>query len=696
MANPTPNPSQAFYGFMQYVHPELRPIAERTFSPYLEAINNGVPPKEAWKRLHPKDGSIEQFVNAAQSGQLPPGYVPRDLYNEFSDYMTNIGIPLPVVREDTGVREGVGPFLRGVIEPFKGLYNLPWDVATAALEDPKHGLLKALGTATVSPMMHGGSEFVEGVRNIQQGDVGQGLARALLGVTETLSFPAMFVSPLAAGAAMATSAAGLHGLQKYRDTGEFPVSSTLGEAAGGTLMAALGGGRGTPTNIAQEAAETASALPRAITRGIGIRLPFGEGFRAGVLRETVTSPAKATYDMLQKAQLSRGLWPSAATIDPYTGQVTAMGHLSQMVSGARRFVGEILGEKGRRLDKVEFWEMQDPYTGSRYIVNTGTGEVLDAFPPDVAKIRQSRELFKKPVHDAKELAAAAHGVKEILWKRYEKLFLDPFGHEPITKADFDALRQNLLTRTDILKAEDIAALQQTYDAKQLPFKTVREAQQRLQVLNAELENYYRATREKPAVASEMQINTQKLRAEADAIRELLSRKAQELIQKHPERALAMLSPEARAALPDIATLANYVSGLPKNYGDAKLLASNLAGRYRLGWEGVPPGEEHAMIERIRFNLDEGPVTDFKAYASAPGIIRRLTTISPRNVAARTAGKMLVSSPELAEEVPFQVPVPSPGGPVGRNLGRIAAREVLGTPARMGQHQISKKQKEKEK
>jgi hypothetical protein len=367
-----------------------------------------------------------------------------------------------------------------------------------------------------------------------------------------------------------------------------------------------------------------------------------------------------------------------------------MGHLSQMLSGVRRFVGETLGVSGRRIGKVEFWEMRDPYTGGQYIVNTRTGEVLDAFPPDVAKIRQSRGLFKKPVRDAEELAASAHAVKEILWKRYEKLFLEPFGHEKLTKADFDALRQNLLTRTDILKAEDIAALQQTYDAKQLPFKTVREAQQRLQVLNAELENYYRATREKPAVASEMQINTQKLRAEADAIRELLSRKAQELIQKHPERALAMLSPEARAALPDIATLANYVSGLPRSYGDAKLLAANLAGRYRLGWEGVPPGEETELMQRFRISAKSiGP--DISTYASIPRDIRKLSKISPRNVAARTAGKMLISLPELAEEVPFRVPVPSPGGPVGRLAGRIAAREVLSTPARMGQHQISKKE-----
>jgi hypothetical protein len=689
--------------FMQFAHPDVRPVMERMFQPYREALLKGVPPREAWKLLRQTaDIPIEQFAVDAQSGKLPPGYVHPDVYDEFSKYAAKRGVHLGVgplaaqggvaprqVPADTGVREGIGPFFRGMIEPWKGLYNLPWDVATAALEDPKHGLLKVLA----SPVIHGGSEFLEGIRNVQQGDVGQGLARALLGATEAVSLPAMFVSPLAAGAAMAASAAGLHGLQKYRETGEFPVSSTLGEATGGTLMAALGGGRGTPTNIVQEAAETASAIPRAITRGVGIRMPFGEGFRAGVLRETVSSPTEATYGMLQKGQLGRGLWPRQEAVDPYKGQVTAMGHLSQMLSGARRFTGEIQGATGRRIGKVEFLEMQDPYTGSRYIVNTRTGEVFDTFPQNVTKIRRSRGPFQKPLRDAEELAATARGVKEILWKRYEKLFLELFGHERLVKADFDALRENLRTRTDILKAEDIKALQKIYNEKKLPFTTVREAQQRLQVLNAELERYYQATREKPAVTSKMQIDTRALQAEADAIRELLGRKAQELIQQHPERALAALSPEARAALPDIATLANYVRDLPKSYGDAKLLASNLAGRYRLGWKGVPPGEEHELVQRVRFNLTEGPLKNVKAYASAPREVRELSKISPRNIAARTAGKMLISLPELAEEVSFRVPVPSPGGPVGRTLGRAAAREVLSFPAQAGRYQIEKKQKE---
>jgi len=673
---------------------------ERMFQPYREALLKGVPPQEAIKLLRRAEGiPTEQFIADAVSGRLPPGYVHPEVYDEFAKFIADQGVqagggPLPrQVSADTGVREGIGPFFRGVIEPFKGLYTLPESIANAALEDPTYGLLKTLGSIAISPITHGASEFREGIRNIQQGDVGQGLVRALLGATESVSLPAMFVSPLAAGTAMAASAAGLHGLQKYRDTGEFPVSSTLGEATGGTLMAALGGGRGTPTNIAQTAAETASAVPRVITRGLGIRLPFGEDFRAGVLRETVLSPAETTYGMLQKAQLSRGLWPKAEAMNPYKGQVTAIGHLSQMLSGARRFTGEIPGAAGRRIGKIEFLEMRDPYTGSQYIVNTRTGEVLDAFPQGVTKIRPAHGPFQKPLRDAEELAAAARGVKEILWKRYEKMFLEPFGNEKLTKADFDALRENLRTRTDILKKEDIAALQRTYNAKELPFTTVREAQQRLHVLNAELERYYQATRERPAVTSKMQIDTRGLQAEADAIRELLGRKAYELIQKYPDRAMAVLSPEARAALPDIVTLANYVSDLPKSYGDAKLLASNLAGRYRLGWEGIPPGEETELAQRFRVGVG-GLGPDIHTYAPIPREIRKLSRISPRNIAARTAGKMLISLPELAEEVSFQVPVPSPGGPVGRAAGRVVARGVLSLPAQAGRHQIEKKQKEK--
>jgi len=699
MPNLTPNPVKPLDDFLQHAEPDARPIMEHMFQPYREALLKGVAPQEALKLLHRAEGiTDEQFIAAALSGRLPPGYVHPEVYDEFAKFIADQGVqagggPLPrQVSADTGVREGIGPFFRGMIEPFKGLYTLPEALVQAGLEDPAYGLMKTLASIAISPITHGASELREGIRNIQQGDVGQGLARALLGATQAVSLPAMFVSPLAAGTAMATSAAGLHGLQKYRETGEFPVSSTLGEATGGTLMAALGGGRGTPTNIAQEVAEAASAVPRVITRGFGIRAPLGEGFRAGVLRETVLSPAETTYGMLQKAQLSRGLWPKAEALDPYRGQVTAMGHLSQMLSGARRFAGEIPGATGRRIGKVEFLEMRDPYTGSQYLVNTRTGEVLDTFPQDVTKIRPAHGPFQKPLRDAEELAAVARGVKDILWKRYEKMFLEPFGNEKLTKADFDSLRANLRARTDILKKEDLAALQRTYNAKELPFTTVREAQQRLQVLNAELERYYQATREKPAVTSKMQIDTRALQAEADAIRDLLSRKAQELIQRHPDRALAVLSSEAREALPDIATLADYVSNLPKSYGDAKLLASNLAGRYRLGWEGIPPGEETELAQRFRIGVG-GMGPDIHTYAPIPREVRKLSRISPRDMSARTAGKMLISLPELAEEVAFQVPVPSPGGPVGRAAGRVAARGVLSFPAQAGRYQIEKKQKE---
>jgi hypothetical protein len=136
-----------------------------------------------------------------------------------------------------------------------------------------------------------------------------------------------------------------------------------------------------------------------------------------------------------------------------------------------------------------------------------------------------------------------------------------------------------------------------------------------------------------------------------------------------------------------------VKDLPRNYGEAKMLAANLAGKYRLGWEGLPPGEETELAQRFRIGAG-GLGPDIHTYAPIPREIRKISKISPRNVSARAAGKMLISLPELSEIPSFRVPVPEPGGPVSRFAGRVAAREVLSAPAQAGRYQIEKKQKEK--
>jgi hypothetical protein len=667
------------------IFPEDRAHVEYMLAPFRAALRAGKSPQEAMATLSPVDMDPDQMREAIQRQALRPGQVDPEVFDLLQKHYA-----------DMGVREGVSTFMQGMIEPLKGLYNVPWALATQAIEDPKYGLLKALGGGAVSPIMHGGKEVLGGIEDIRQGDMAQGLARAGLGAVEALSLPAMFVppiSPLLAGAAMGASAAGLHGLQKYRETGELPVSTTLGEATTEALLTALGGGRGTPTNVAERAAEIASAPFRTLTRGVESRLPLGRGFRAGVIRETVLRPEEKVFQTMQKSALGRSLWPTPAATEPYVGQIGALGHLSQMLATAKRFKAEIPHPNApkKSIGTTEFLAVSDPYTGSQYIVNPKTGDVFDTFPENVTRIRESTLPLQKPLRNAEELAGVARGLKEILWKRYEKLFLEPFGDIKLTKADFDAIRQGFRDRTDLVK-EDLAVLQKTYGQKNRPFETIGEAQQRLRVLNAELEKYYKATREKPAVPSSLQINTRAMQAEADILRNMLAKKVEELVELYPERVLSALSPEARAALPDIATLTSYVKDLPRNYGEAKMLAANLAGKYRLGWEGLPPGEETELAQRFRIGAG-GLGPDIHTYAPIPREIRKISKISPRNVSARAAGKMLISLPELSEMPSFRVPVPEPGGPIGRFAGHIAAREALSAPTQAGRYQIEKKQKE---
>jgi hypothetical protein len=674
--------------FLRFTHPAARPAVEHMISPYFKAREAGKSHREAMTLLRLVDNvPVEDAVYAAQSGAWEPGLVHRRVYDALDKYMADTGVREGVgpgkpakPKADTGVREGIGPFFRGVIEPFKGLYNVPATLADAALQDPKYGLLKALVSTAISPITHGGSEFLGGIQDIRQGDVGQGLARAGLGAVEALSLPAMLVvppvSPLAAGAAMGAAAAGLHGLEKYRETGEFPVSQTLGEATGGLALARAG----------------ASKPVRAMTYELTTPLAPGKAAKAGIRQETATKPPlRQAFEFAQKATQKRGsIWPLPEEVEAYQARMGVLTDMSQLMSGAEALNWKIrhkVPEAGI-IGEGKAFKTVDPYTGRTYYIGGRTGTVFTELPEGVQSSgKTTANLRKSIISGADELMAWARATKEILWKRYEDLFLKPFKDVNVRKADRDAILQKLSNHQDIAPSE-FDALKSIYEnEKQPPFRTIGEAWRRLRMLNSELESYYRATREKTAVPSQMQFRTEVMRAEAEAIRDMLFGKAEELIRKYPDQIEAALSPQARAALPSTQALIEEVRSLPHRYGSAKEMFESLAPT------GVHPGFEKVLPSgKVKFNRVR---SDLRFYGSVPEAISGKFTVKLEDMYARRAGQALEAYPEIARATHFPVPVPSPGGPVGRGVGRAAAREVLSVPAQAGRYQIEKKQKEEE-
>jgi hypothetical protein len=141
-------------------------------------------------------------------------------------------------------------------------------------------------------------------------------------------------------------------------------------------------------------------------------------------------------------------------------------------------------------------------------------------------------------------------------------------------------------------------------------------------------------------------------------------------------------------MPSREALIEEVRSLPRRYGSAKEMFESLAPT------GVHPGFEKVFPSgKVKFNRVR---SDLKFYGSVPETLSNKFTVRLENMYARRAGQALEAYPEIARATHFPVPVPSPGGPVGRLAGRGIAREILSAPAQAGRYQIEKEQKAEEK